>query len=403
MPDELNEYNKDAATWKPPGESQSFYRIFDPAQGYDPNQVLGRQTEIKKISIRGLFQYKPSLMAGATVPIQSNLTDCYVRYIVFVDKQPVLLPEVDMTNQILQDESYAIMSFKNLDWSNRFDFLVDERFSLSPGTWFPTGVQTGDSRAIVGNIDTNYTLYGKLNNAITMDSKVLLDDSVDPPVPYSIKGTVIQNEEDEPAHFDGFVNMAGTEIPYNFKAGLGDPVPIATWRGNGEFAGALEVVAMEGLWTVGATPGTIGTVPGSTWFDGTLEPTGLADIELGNITNLKFDTDFKLPEVEMQTKVSANLPQWTDSFPPDPNTPGLHGNMNSGVQLNLAGRWTGSSIMKEWYIEPKNLTWQKDWNTGKITANDIKVAIIVDTPDMIGPIPAVFTAYFTSRIRYNDK
>lgn len=410
MPGELKDWNVDVATSKPATignePSMRFYRIFDPKQGTNPNQVIGRECLIESISIRGIFQYRPRNFLPYDNDISENLTDCYVRYIVFLDKQPIPEPEADLADDILEPNSYPITAFKNLDWSNRFDFLVDETFKLKPGKWFPMDKNIiGDENAVSGTMATDYNFYGRGTNLMTTLSTILLDDSKNPPVPYEIDGTINQVDTGTLTgivNFDPNETTAGVTIPYDFKAGLGDPVPIATFRGNGNYEGTLEVVAMTGLWNMGVTPGTISTVPESTWFDGTMPVKGAAPLEDGTVSDMNFTTKVKLPRIRWTNETHFNLPRWVQPVPPNNQNPGFHGEMNTTASFEIAGRWTGSSELKSWWMKPK-VVWQKDWFNNKITANDIKVCIIVDTPRAELDLDAnVFTAYLSSRIRYRD-
>lgn len=406
---ELKDWNLDEVTSKPAtteisGPSIKFYRIFNPTQGTDPNQVIGRDCVIESVSIRGIFQYRPEKFIGAHSPMENNLTDCYVRYIVFVDKQPVLEGDADLADDLLQPQSYAMTAFKNLDWTNRFDVLVDDTFKMKPGKWFPKNVTNGDSRAVAGSLTTNYTLYGRVNNASNTVSTILNNDSVDPPEPFKITGVINQVEE---ATVEGSINFdpelsGAVKIPYDFKGGIGEPVPCGHIEISGRAEGEVLVPPIPSVfqWQTGLTPGRFNTLAGVSWFHGDMFPEGLAPLDFGSVSNMNFTTNVELPNIKWNSEMHLDLPKWEEHIPPDPNTPGLHGEMLTGVQLNIDGRWTGSSELKSWWIKPK-LVWQKDWHTGKITANDLKVCIIVDTPIGIGG-EDVFTAYLSSRIRYRD-
>lgn len=402
---ELQDYNTDTFHTFPygpeGGEHQEFSRIFDPNLGYKTNEVVGQDAQIRKIELRAMFNYRPWSYRQLT-PIYNELQDCYVRLVVYIDKQP----DEEVPGELFSEDSYNIIAFKNLEWSQRFQILIDDRVKLCKGNWFPVSVVEGlEAYSSKSSTKAYYNLHGRTDN---LEDLSLLPAIRSFPTPRISKGTGDNGEikgegkvlQSAPTSFAAEGDITG-HVEFTTKE----------VRGNGLITAPSGV----GTWEIGVTPLTCYKNPlfgNDDIHDGKFETTS------GSISNLDFETIGQIEKITTVTDDPAvenweeknhditfvNLPEYDISRAESETNYGLHGTIESKTDTQQYIRWTGSSEVKEYYVDT-NFIWTKK-RTGipaedKITRNDIRFAIITAIPREVDINEEVLSIYIATRIRYN--
>lgn len=409
---ELQDYNTDNqynfAYGEDDGEHQLHMRIFDPALGWGANDVTGQDALVRKIEARLMFNYKPWTY-HQTLGMANELMDCYVRVVVYLDKQP----NEEVPGDLFSLNSYNILAFKNLEWSQRFEILVDDRVKLCKGQWFPVSSNdTDDSRTISSHSTgaSRYNLFGVTEKLEDLGTGGKIRNF--PTVRYT-EG----DGDDGKIRTQGTVEQEGT-AEFHIEGNFGGDIDFKM-KDLGGTGGVVEAPVVLGEGGVGhwgwGVPGTNFVTP-ILGLDDTVEGQFGTSGE-STLQKLDFNVAVQTGPIMTTTDIGEeenwadknfdrtwlNLPEYDFSEDPPEDNYGLHGDVQTKGETVQNICWSGSSEVREFYMDT-NFIWTKERNVDeeRVKANDIKMAIITAIPREKNIEAEVLSAYVTTRIRYTS-
>jgi len=393
------------------GQHQEQWSLFEPNQGVDSSEIVGRSARVRKIEVRCMGTYLPQTFGYQVEPSGIAQGKAIIRIILYLDKQPGEVPD----NDLLSSGRHDILAFRDLDQTGRYQILYDDFMVLKMGKNIFMGSMYDGTPSITGSITGTYNLGGILSEGAIWSKT---------PEHHILTRGKWQGRTEQ----DGTGTVGGTWATTGdidgFLAGeVSMPITLGSVRGNGEAGGALTAPAgvgtWEGVWTTGLTGMSIITqdivdpFPGPDLDDiavhGTITGTAVPDAaDPVTIGGLNFDNTFVLDDedpidstvAEVQSDLGAILPRINLDAP---FGDGLFGDVRlNGVELQIPTKWTGDTQFKNIYVDT-DFQWQKDFEQDRITQNDIRLLIITEAPRGWDDMEPVLSFWFNSRIRYSDK
>lgn len=426
MGKELQDYTLDEFQILRSGEEQKYYRIFNPNQGYGPHEIQGQSAQIKKVEVRLMANYKPVLPIKRLI---DNVSKGWIRVIVFIDKQPT--EDADYET-LLQDDSYSIVAFRNLDYTSKYSILSDDTFCLKKGNWSISDrrINTSDGKSLESQTTGSYNFHGKFSDmALTIHNadRFTTNNGEDEEIT-SIKTTVLPDKR----LIEGSITQVETEGDLGKILLRTSPSDPAQFTGGYDIytpssnQGHLIETTTKGITVPIEADLTTGTpLLNKTFIDESTSTVRFQHLEgqeprmflnmQGGVSDLQFDTKTELPtgfgfETEeaktytvLPDDIHAELPIWDIFNPPTPpaSEDGLHGEISVKTDTGVLGEWTGDSTIKSYYVDT-NFIWTKDLETGAVKANDIRIALLTHMPVEYNDNETVLEIYYTTRIRFEQ-